>query len=176
MIDEKHETSRTLTEVTYIELLDVQGLFGGRNVCVSRNGTAWVQTVRPREGKRRLFEKQYVLILSGEELQNIRQAVVESDFFSLKSEERFGVPDEARPEIVVTKSDGTPLHSVAVWEKCMLPPDAYQNSDRHKFDKVYTQLRRLEVVAAERAAPVHKATYKGPDSWRSFKKKHPKTD
>ncbi len=176
MIDQKYETSRKLAEDFSIELLDVQGLFGGRNVLVSTDGVAWVQTVGPRAGKGRLVEKQYVLTLSGEELERIRHALVESDFFSLQSEERLGVPDEARPEIVLSKSNGALLHSVAVWETCTLPPDAYQNSDRHKFDTVYTELRRLEVVAAERTPPVLKGTYKGPDSWQSLKKRRPKTD
>lgn len=171
MIDQNCDRGRILAKDFSVELLDVQGLFGGRNVLVSKTRTAWVQSVGPRAGKGRLVEKQYVLILSGDEMERICHVLLDNDFLSLQSEERLGIPDEARPEIVLTGSDGTPLHSVAAWERCMLGPDEYLQSDRRKFDSVYREIRRLEEVASERTKPVRKGTYKGPDSWLAFKKR-----
>ncbi len=171
MIDQTGKIGEMLESDFFVELYDVQGLFGGRNVLVSKKGTVWIQSVRPHARHGKLVEKLYKLTISDEEVDRIRRALVESDFLSLGSDETEGIPDQARPEIVLATGEREPIHAVEFWEGRFLAPDAYQGSDRSRFDTVYRGLLRFETVALERARPVRKGTYKGPESWKAFKKR-----
>jgi hypothetical protein len=158
-----------LTAEFEIELLDLHGLWGGRNVCVSSRGEAWVQSVPPPVRRRRMKERRYVLKLSSEEIERIRRSVVSNDFLSLEIEDRVGLPDEARIKIVLTV-DGAEVHRLSVWERSRLSPDEYGKSDRRRFDSIHRELRLIAEKAEAETKPVHSGSFRGIDSWTTFKK------
>jgi len=111
-----------------VSLLDVQGLFGGRNVYVSADGVVIVQSV-----DRGMYERRFKGRLKPEQLLELSTALTRSGFFTLQIPDRLGVPDEARPTITVTLKSGA-SRSVARWA----------NDKNAAFDVVYGLLKRFE--------------------------------
>jgi hypothetical protein len=115
-----------------IVLDDVHGLWGGRQVWVQANGPAGGRAlVRrvPVPG----HEQRSVVPVSADEVQGLLEAVLASDFLSIRFEPRPIVPDETHAVITLTNRRGE-CASVAKWAR-----------DRHPgFEAVYAALLALE--------------------------------
>ncbi len=89
--------------------------------------------------------------------QDILQADI-NDVLTIQMEDRSGQPDEARILFSVTNGSND-FFKLETWEHASLPPDAYQNSPRAKFDKVCLVLKRLEHMAKTEKKPVQEGQY-----------------
>jgi len=108
-------------------LLDVQGLWGGRNLWIREDGSAVLQVVTPPPpGKSGLWEKRYEFKVDRERWSCFETLVGLHDFLDLKIRERPGVPDEARPTIRVVPKSG-PAVEVCKWA----------NDKEPRFDPLY---------------------------------------
>jgi hypothetical protein len=119
-------------ELGQVVLLDVQGLWGGRDVWISMDGKAVCRLVtRPQKGQSGLQETRYSFELSKEQLATLAECLKKHNFLAIKTTDRYGVPDESRPVIFVKSSEGT--HAVAKWA-----------NDKHKdFDPIYESLVKI---------------------------------
>lgn len=111
-------------------LHDVQGLFGGRAIWVAEDRTAFVQIVSPpTAGQSVLLEKRYKTRLTAEQWAEVERLVGAHHLLTTKMAERSGVPDEARPTIVIVPQSGTVV-KLRKWA-----------NDKHPdFDLVYSYL------------------------------------
>ena len=127
----------TLVSVT---LWDVQGLFGGQNLFLARDGTTYVQIVRPPKvlyPQGGLHEQRFRLSLNQAEVDAFLTLLKKNDFLGIQIPERFGIPDEARPTLQVRFSSGE-SRTVAKWG----------NDTHERFDALYTHLLDLAKKAA----------------------------
>lgn len=125
-----------------IVLLDVQGLFGGRELWLSADGSAWARTVGPpRQGDPRLPERRWAFTVDPSDMDELARLLAEHDLAEMRIPDRPGVPDEARPIVCVQR--GEDLRAVAKWAR-----------DRHAgFDAIYGLLKRLVNRTAEAGGP-----------------------
>lgn len=138
--------------IDQVVLLDVQGLRGGTNLWISGDGKAIAGIVGPsREGGSGLREIRYSFKLTREQKAALAEIVKQTDFFSITTADRYGVPDEPRPAVFIKA--GGKKHAVAKWA-----------NDRHeRFDPVYAFL--LEVArSGKKGAVIKKAAFDG--SWK----------
>jgi len=142
MMTERNEFDRVV-------LLDVQGLFGGRDLWLAADGSAWARTVGPPEAaKPRLPEGRLKFTVPPEDMDKLTRLLAEHDLAEMAIPDRPGVPDEARPIVCVQRGDE--LCAVAKWAR-----------DRHAaFDAIYGLLKRLVRRAAEPGG-AKKAKWKG---------------
>ncbi len=132
-------------KVQQIVLRDVQGLWGGRDLCLRADGSLDVRVVDPRKGAKAV--SQYALKLSDEQVAEVAKLVADRAFFKIEIANRPGVPDEARPTISVRLADGTEK-SVAKWA-----------NDKHAdFDALYAHLLGLCKLATTKG----KLVWQGP--------------
>jgi hypothetical protein len=124
-----------------IELIDVQGLWGGRRIRVTDGGQMVVQIVQPG-----MIEQRYELRLSPSDFQQLLRVLIENDFLTLHPADRPGIPDEARPAITVINAAG---------EKWMVAKWAGVKDER--FSAIYAEFLRLEALTKS-LQPV----YRGP--------------
>lgn len=97
-------------------------------------------------GQAALQEKRYRFALSDEERATLLRSVNDHRFLSIKTKDRPGVPDEARPLISVKSGDKE--HAVAKWA-----------GDKHgDFDPVYQSLLRI-CESGKKGMPVFSGTY-----------------
>ena len=108
----KNGHTRSSYAVKRVVLLDVQGLWGGRNLYVNAKGQGWQQDVKP--GKAGLQEHVYEFVLTKGTLDRFGEILAQHDFFNIRIKDRFGVPDEARPTIYVETVDGRSGY-VSMW-------------------------------------------------------------
>ncbi|MCP4602335.1 MAG: hypothetical protein GY847_17770 [Proteobacteria bacterium] len=122
-------------QLDQIILLDVQGLWGGRDLWILDDGTAYCRIVVPPEaGESGLQEKRYRFNIPQEDIDRLVELIQSHEFFSIQTEDRLGVPDKARPIIYVAAGDRTAV--VAKWA-----------NDRHPdFDPIYEVLVELAEV------------------------------
>lgn len=114
-------------------LHDVQGLFGGHAIWVAEDRTAFVQVVgRPPAGQSGLWEKRYKVTLTPEQWSEVERLVGAHHLLTAKMPERYGVPDEAHPIIVLVTKDGRTA-KVRKWA----------NDTHPDFDPVYAHLLGL---------------------------------
>lgn len=92
-----------------VELHDVHGLWGGRACYVWGTGQV-VARVAPVPQS----EERYVHTLPPGDIVRLVMALIETDFVTLTFPERLGLPDEARPTIVVCNSAGA-VRRVSKW-------------------------------------------------------------
>lgn len=125
-----------------IQLDDFQWLHGGRKIWVAGTGHVAVQTLEPGQQERR-----YEFKLSRVEVNQLIQTFIDFDFLNIDMPYRPGLPDEARPTIMVFNSKRW-LESRAKW-----------TGDQHEgFDAVYNQLLRLETLT-KTMTPVYVGPY-----------------
>lgn len=137
-----------------IRLADIHGLWGGIDIAILADGTAYLREVKVRqERKERRFKK----TLPPSDLAGMKQFIANAGYFSFREKTRAGVPDEARPRITAC-FDGRCLSS-AKWA-----------SDKDsRFDLVYQRLLELaEGIAKER--PIWVGKYDASVAWPSFLK------
>jgi len=153
-----------------VELLDVQGLHGGRNIRVTGAGAVFVQVVAPGDGG--LREKRYARPAPGRpaeahpEAAELLACVVRNGFASIGTDHRPGVPDEARMRIVITSADGT-SREAAFWEGTPCPPTDGQDSPRERFGAVMARLRGFQADLEENTPPVYEGPYQ-PGAWEAW--------
>jgi hypothetical protein len=112
---------------------DAQGLFGGRVLWASEDGTAFVQIVNPPPADQSgLWEKRYKMKLTDEQWAEVERLVDTHRFLSLQMPERPGEPDEAHPMIVVFTKDGRTAKA-----------RKWANDENADFDAVYSYLLGL---------------------------------
>ncbi len=132
-----------------IELKDVHALSGGHDVAIEGSGRAVVQVVQQDRTEYRFF-----LPLDRAEALALVKLVCDQDLLAQKPKERMGVPDEARPTIVVRNALGT-TRTISKWANDALPP----------FDKVQAALAALVKRTEGRKVD---ATLRHDPSWRPF--------
>ena len=141
---EETASPQTLDQVV---LLDVQGLWGGQDLWVSIDGKAICRFVKPPEkGESGLQETRYAFVLSEEQRATLRELITKRSFFSIQTKDRYGVPDEARPNLFV--KSGSKSHAVGKWA-----------NDKHKdFDPVYEFLLKI-VEAGKKGKQIHRGQF-----------------
>lgn len=92
-----------------IELHDVQALWGGRNITITES-RALVEISKSGTKQAELYE----VILVENEFEELINLFIVNDFLTIKVASRAGLPDEAKPEIVITNAEGE-QHALAVW-------------------------------------------------------------
>ena len=130
-----------------VVLLDVQGLFGGRDLWLAADGAAHCRIVRPpREGESGLRETRFAFTMPQAELDALRRLLEQHDVSGLQTPNRYGVPDEARPVLCV--QSGPDVRAVGKWA-----------NDAHlEFDAICRFLIRLVELGA-RGAPAAECAY-----------------
>jgi hypothetical protein len=110
-----------------IVLEDIQGLWGGTAIHLDAAGPCILRIVD--RGKERRFEMKQ----TPDETKALRTTCIDADLLTVKIKERMGVPDEARPTIILTNAKGKTF-SLAKWANDKVP----------RFDKVYNALLDLK--------------------------------
>ncbi len=168
MIEPDNTTRQFLGTSFIIELHDIQGLFGGRNLRIESTGRALLLKVARSERGRGLKEARYVSMLVKAEIAQLRHLLVSGEFMDLEIEERPGIPDEARPEIRITNGQGEIL-SAAAWETDLrISPNEEAKSPKKRFQQIYRHLLKLEWTVTERSLPLSRGKWRGPEAWRKF--------
>jgi hypothetical protein len=136
-----------LKELDQVILLDVQGLWGGQDLWISTNGQAVCRFVAPPEkGESGLQETRYEFALSEEQRSTLPELIKKYPFFSIRTEDRYGVPDEARP-CIYAKS-GVKSHAVGKWA-----------NDKHRdFDSIYEFLLKI-VESGKKGKQIHRGVF-----------------
>jgi hypothetical protein len=146
-----------------IVLLDVQGLWGGRDLWLSENGTGMCRVVGQPDDKAipGLQEKRYRVAISPTEVGALRAVLGRWDFSEIESSSRSGIPDEARPRIYL--DEGNKVNVAYRWNGDIKKGDAFQT--------IYVALKKV-VETATKENPVHS----GALDWKWYPEGFPKTD
>ena len=128
-------------------LLDVQGLWGGTDLWISSDGKAVCRFVTPSEkGESGLQESRYAFVVSKEQRSSLLKLIKKHSFFSIRTKDRYGVPDEARPNIFV--KSGSKEHAVGKWA-----------NDPHKdFDQIYQFLLKI-AESGKKGKKIYRGTF-----------------
>jgi len=115
-----------------VVLLDVHGLWGGRDLWIPSDGRATCCAVEPpKEGQSGLQETRYAFHISESEVDALNDLIAQHHFFTIKTRERDGLPDEARPILLV--KTGERRYGVSKWA----------NEKHRDFDAIYDHLIRV---------------------------------
>ncbi len=139
-----------------MELQDVQGLNGGRNIVVSGSGKTTIKIVRsdPLKNFYGFYQKTYEVTLEYVELNSLIELFIKNDFRTIIIENRLGIPDEPRPKIILTNPDGE-SHSVEVWFNDMQKKDAHIG----RFANIYGRFMGIE-LGADGLTPVSEGVWR----------------
>jgi len=148
-------------EKLVLQFNDMNGLHGGRLIVVTGTGNALVQIVSYDNEQKKMWEKRYVFDISPAQLNDIFTNIINSDVMTIQLEDRTGIPDETRIHFSMTNENNDTFH-LETWEKSSLPPDAYKDSPRARFDKACLGLKRLEHMAMTEKTPVKQGPYVQP--------------
>ena len=148
-------------EKVVLQFNDMNGLYGGRVIVVNGVGNALVQIVSPDNEQKKMWEKRYLFNISHAQLNDIFTDIINNDVLTIQLEDRSGNPDESRIHFFMTNGNND-FFKLETWEHSSLPPDAYQNSPRAKFDKACLVLKRLEHIAKTEKTPVQEGPYVHP--------------
>lgn len=145
------EPGPPVEKLDQVVLLDVQSLWGGLNLWISADGKAICSFVKPpapeAKGATVFQESRYEIVLSQEQRAGLLGLVNKHGFFSIKTRERSGVPDEARPMIYIRS--GARTHAVAKWA-----------DDTHvDFDPIYKFLRKT-AESGKSSEAIYQGAYK----------------
>lgn len=141
------QVKRNTMEFETVTLKDVQGLFGGQNIFIDRQGKVFVQIVKPGN-----FEKRYSLKLTAAEVAELNGLLEKNSFSTIQVELRPGRPDEARPTISVLSANGQEK-TAAKWAGQQHP----------QFDPIYQHLLTI-AGRAEQSEPIYQGQYD--PAWR----------
>jgi len=145
-------------EKVILQFNDRNGLHGGRVVVVTGTGNALVQVVSYNNEQKKMWEKSYTFDISPAQLNDIFTVIINSDVMTIQLKDRTGIPDETRIHFSMTNGNNDSFH-LETWEQSSLPPDAYQDSPRVRFDKACLVLKRLEHMANTEKTPVQEGPY-----------------
>jgi hypothetical protein len=140
-----------------VVLHDVHGLWGGPAIWIREDNTAVVQVVvPPPAGRVGLLEKRYTVAITPEHRAEIERLVGAHHFFTLRVNERPGVPDELQYVIAVVTRTGARAR-VTKWA-----------GDKHPdFDPLYQYLLGL-CAGVEGRTPVHEGSTIGSGNPRAL--------
>jgi len=147
------EPSRTdYTKLEKLVLRDVQGLFGGQDFYLKKDGTLTVVIAKPVEGKPGLQASEYASKLDEKEMAALIELLKKHDFVSIRTQKRPGVPDEAHPEITL-RLEKQAACTIRKWA----------NEEHPDFDAIYKALLdRCTAAAKTKAVREEKYDY----AWR----------
>ncbi len=148
-------------EQVILQFNDMHGLYGGRVIVVNGSGNVMIQLVSHNSEQQKMWEKRYLFNISSEQPDEIFTEIINNDILTIQLEDRSGQPDEARIHFSITNGNND-FFKLETWEHASLPPGAYQNSPRAKFDKTCLLLKRLEHVAETEEKPVQEGPYVHP--------------
>jgi len=111
-----------------LELIDVQPLHGGRRVLAFGNGCVVVQSVRPG-----LEETRWEFKIARQRALDLFQLCVENDLATIETEQRLGLPDEAR---ILLRLVGAERIDRRVYQ--------WSGVTDARFDAIYRSIRSLE--------------------------------
>jgi len=148
-------------EKVVLQFNDMNGLHGGRIIVVTGTGNALVQIVSYDNEQNRMWEKLYSFNISPAQLNDIFTVIINNDVMTIQLKDRTGIPDETRIHFSMTNGNNDSFH-LETWEKSSLPPDAYQDSPRARFDKACLVLKQLEHMAKTEKTPVQEGPYVHP--------------
>lgn len=122
-----------------VVLLDVQGWQGGRDLWISADGKAVcrVVNVAANANEPGLQETRYSFTLFREQQASLADLAQKQEFFAIKTKQRPGIPDEARP-IIMIKS-GSQTHAVGKWD----------GDEDRRFDPLYKFLLEMTEPAEQ---------------------------
>ena len=112
-----------------VHLYDIQGLFGGQNLYIRNDGSLFVRVIRPSDTG--LSERRFKGVLEAAEIVKLSHLMESVDFEHLSMSDRQGIPDEARPTIILFKENR--IISKAKWA----------NDFHEGFDEIYGFLNRI---------------------------------
>jgi hypothetical protein len=125
------ESRTNVQKLDQVILLDVQGLWGGTDLWISADGFAVCRFVLPEQGESGLEETRYAFVVSEVQCSSLLELINKHSFFTMRTKDRYGVPDEARPNIFV--KSGANEHAVGKWA-----------NDKHQdFDPIYQLLLKI---------------------------------
>lgn len=123
-------------------LEDIQWLHGGRRIVVCGTGHVGVQIVQPDR-----HEERYEFKLDKAATHRLIQLFIDNDFMNITCPDRAGIPDEARPTIMIRNADDW-LELKSKWA----------GVKEERFDAIYAELRQLETLA-QPLKPVYTGPY-----------------
>lgn len=119
------------------ELIDTQNLFGGRDIFIFGSGETIVYLIKPKgvgENLRLLVEK-YEFSLNKSEVDELIEKFIENNFIKITPKGTgAGLPDEARPQIVLTNAKGE-KYEIAKW---------VNSEESQEFDEIYNEFLLIE--------------------------------
>ncbi|MEK6983675.1 MAG: hypothetical protein AABX33_03810 [Nanoarchaeota archaeon] len=119
-----------------IQLNNIHGLWGGANTYISGSGRSTVLIVEPNRnqtsGPIQFVKRKYTFSLNQTETRKLIGIFIENDFVNIKVEERLGIPDETKPEIVLINPRGK-NYSISKWA----------NDKNDRFDNI---LKSIDLV------------------------------
>jgi len=116
-------------QLKQVILRDVEGRWGGRTLWISAEGKAICSIVAG--GKAGLHEIRYTFDVSEEQRSHLLDLINKHEFFSLQTKNRYGIPGESRPSILIKSESGE--YAVGKW-----------SGDNHEgFDPIYQQLLKI---------------------------------
>lgn len=119
-----------------LELRDVHGLWGGRDVRVDGAGRVIVRVVDPT-GQ----EERYEATVPADEAKGLLRAAADADVLNVEVPQRRGAPDEARPRLVVVSGRGLD-RSTSKWAGDAVPAfDGVQKALVALADRVVGQAK-----------------------------------
>lgn len=120
-------------KLTKIDLLDVQGLWGGWEITVKATGEVVVHEVQPTaEG---FYRETWLTQWRPGQAQKFLADVLQTGILDYEEVHRYGLPDEARPVIQLFFEDG---HTVSLCK--------WSNDQDPLFDTAYKMLLNLRPV------------------------------
>jgi hypothetical protein len=128
-------------------LLDVQGLWGGRDLWIAADGSAVCRIAGlPTQNQTGLQETRSTFSISAGQATALAGLIKKHKILRIKTEDRCGQPDEARPIIYIRMNSKT--HAVAKWA-----------NDKHRdFDPIYELLLKI-VETGKQATPRNTGAY-----------------
>ena len=128
-----------------LSLKDVAGFSGGQDLALDADGNLFVRMAghNPQHTESRFWEQRYYAKLPPAELSALIAFVKSSGIARYRQRQRYGVPDEALPNIVVALPGGKPIDA-AKWA----------NDKDSNFDTLYSRL--LDLVAKTAKTPPYR--------------------
>ena len=106
----------TSDNVVGVILRDVHPLHGGQNLYLSRDGSGYCQVVSRHPDSRTFFERRYKAALPADRMRALVRLLVDASPDTIPSSIKPGLPDSARPTIIVRLSSERVLR-ISRWER-----------------------------------------------------------
>lgn len=116
----------------HVILLDVHGLWGGKDIWISSDAKAFCRLVRPPTDKEAgLQEFRYSFELSEAQMSELSDCLNKHNLSEIKTSNRPGSPDEAAPAVYVKTSEKA--FAVSKWA----------NDKNENYDAIYEVLQKI---------------------------------